>query len=189
MEAKGKISYKTSSGKAIKLEGADDFYNAYKAEDIAQYVVGQTVSITYELNKTYRNIKAISLITEAPAESKKEEPKTTQQSSEAKKDPVPQKTENDEPVYLCEDCGAKLKDNKYKKCYPCSKKGGFKGGFKGKSNNFYGSVEDIKGKETGCAISAAATVASGNVFSDPLAAKEYTLILAEAFLEWMRNKK
>ena len=38
--------------------------------------------------------------------------------------------------YKCEDCGAKLKDNKYKKCYNCNKKnpkpaGGYKGGYSG----------------------------------------------------------
>jgi len=56
-----------------------------------------------------------------------------------------------------------------------------------KSN--YGSPEDVAGKQVGCALGAAATVAGGCGFSDPEAAKEFTLMLADAFVEWMRLKK
>ena len=40
---------------------------------------------------------------------------TTTKPSTTKKETIPGK-------YVCEDCGKELKDDKYKKCYPCNKK-------------------------------------------------------------------
>jgi hypothetical protein len=179
METKGKISYKTPTGKAIKLEGSNDFYNAYKAEDIAQYQVGQTVAITYEINKTYRNIKSIELIADAQPEPKKDE-KTAQKPPEEKKEP--------EPVYLCKDCGAKLKDNKYPTCYDCNKKKGFKGGFKGKGNNFNSPERDAQIRR-GNALNSAGAALSGNMTgADPEALKQALLYIAEGALNWLEEK-
>ena len=83
--------------------------------------------------------------------------------------------------FTCEDCGAKLKDGKYKKCYPCGKKT-----FKGGKSNSYDNPEKTAQIQRGNALNAAASVASAQQFADPEVAKQFTLILADEFLVWLR---
>ena len=105
--------------------------------------------------------------------------------------------------FACEVCGKELKDNKFKKCFMCNKSGAVKKEdpksnpaetitepyVKKEWKTNYGSPEDIAGKEVGCSLGAAATVASGQKLDDPEVAKQYVLLLAGYFLDWMRVKK
>jgi DNA-directed RNA polymerase subunit RPC12/RpoP len=95
-----------------------------------------------------------------------------------------------ETGFKCETCGAPLKNDKYKKCFKCGKKGKSFGG-----NSFYGSPEDIAGKEMGCVLGAAGAAASGRPFineqgkEDPEQAAQWIRIVAENLLDWMKGKK
>jgi hypothetical protein len=98
--------------------------------------------------------------------------------------------------YACEVCGKELKDGKFKKCFMCNKTGAVK-----KDEAKSGPSESGAGKSTfrpydnpeksaqiqrGNALNAAAAVASGQQFADPDVAKQFTLLLAEDFLNWLR---
>jgi hypothetical protein len=173
MEVKGKILAKKGDNKAFKLDDG----NWYNLNDVVipyleKMNKGDEVVVTFEKKGVSRYVSKLVSATAAKAE--------------------PTKLETP-AEFKCEDCGATLKDGKYKKCFPCNKKNPTKA-----KSNFtpsggdgirYGSPEDIAGKEMGCALGAAATVAGGCAFTDPETAKQYTLILAEAFLDWMRAKK
>lgn len=102
---------------------------------------------------------------------------------------------------VCEVCGKALKDSKYKKCYDCNKKGAEKQAEPKKEvvteekkvytpkQTSYGSPEDIAGKEIGCALGAASTIASGTGMLDVDEVSQFTIEVAERLLEWMRSKK
>ncbi len=98
--------------------------------------------------------------------------------------------------FKCAACGAPMKTDKFKVCYMCNKKGlkapgaGTKESstYTGSKSN-YGSKEDIAGKEIGCALNAAATVASGCGFADPDTASQFVRQLANNLLEWIRDQK
>jgi hypothetical protein len=99
--------------------------------------------------------------------------------------------------YACEVCGKELKNGKFKKCYTCNKSGATKKEdskstpteVKKEYKSNYGSPEDIAGKEIGCVLGAAATVAGGCGFKDPEVAAQFVKTLAESLLDWMRAKK
>lgn len=59
----------------------------------------------------------------------------------------------------------------------------------GVKRDFYGSAEDVRGKQKGCALGAAATVVSGMGIQEPEEAKQITLILAQAFYEWLKESE
>ena len=68
--------------------------------------------------------------------------------SGSKKTITPKKTTSDS-LYTCEDCGASLKDGKYKKCYTCNKKNPSKSSSKSGSHDYkngapYGSLLHIE---------------------------------------------
>lgn len=114
----------------------------------------------------------------------------------------------DEPKFKCPVCGKAMKDDKYPVCYMCNK-AGKKAPEKEETSDTespktekpvyqtkYGSPEDIAGKEMGCALNAAATVASGQQFintetgmPDPDAAAEYVKMVATSFLDWFKAQK
>lgn len=180
MEVKVKIACKKSDNKAFKSTEAENIWynvNEPAIPYLAKLNKGDEIVVTYEKKGVSRYVSKLTLAT---VETPKEEVKTS-------------------TGFTCEICGAVLKDGKYKKCYTCNKSKAVKKEEtkpeekkpyekkEWKSN--YGSPEDIAGKETGCALGAAATVASGCGFSDPETAKQFTLALAETFLEWMRAKK
>jgi hypothetical protein len=201
MEVKGKILAKKSDNKAFKLSD-ENWYNvnADVISSLEKLSKGDEVVVTYEKKNTSRNVS--NLINAKSAPSAKETPKSStgfacsecgaelkdgkykkcykcNQKSPKDTTPAPEQESNSE--FKCEDCGASLKDGKYKKCYKCGKK---KGGF-GKS---YDSPEKTAQIQRGNALNAAAAVASGQKFDDPDAATQYTLILANSFLEWLRTE-
>lgn len=94
--------------------------------------------------------------------------------------------------FACEVCGKALKDDKFKKCYMCNKKGLTKKEptevveEKKKEYKSYDNPEKTAQIQRGNALNAAATVASNQQFADPEVAKQFTLLLAEEFLVWLR---
>jgi len=181
MEIRGKIVYKKSDNKAFKLSD-DNWYNldAPVIPYLEKLSKGDEIIVTFEKKGVARYVSKIVSAKEAPKEEVKEE-KTSSTG------------------FACEVCGKELKDDRFKVCYMCNKKGlkpktekeealkAEKKNYENRTN--YGSPEDIAGKEVGCALGAAATVASSQQFADPEVAKQFTLILAEEFLNWMRAQK
>jgi len=179
MEVKGKMICKKSDNKAFKL--GDDWYNVNTPviPFLEKINKGDEIVVTFEKKGVARYV---SKLVGAESEPQVEEEKTSSTG------------------FTCAVCGAKLKDDRFKVCYMCNKKG-LKP--KGKveeevpkvekknyeSKSYYGSPEDIAGKEVGCALGAAATVASSQQFNDPETAKQFTLILADEFLTWIRERK
>jgi len=168
MEAKGKVTLKSSNKKSFKI--GDDWYSA-KEEMIpvlATINVDDEVTVTFEQNKTFRNVSNIVKTTVATP-----------------KGPT------------CEDCGKALKDDKFKKCYMCNKKNPVTPGTtatekaSGSSREFYGSPEDVAGKKRGCALGAAAEVLAGArciVDKEPEEIAEITKIVAESLLDYLKTE-
>jgi hypothetical protein len=172
MEISGKIICKKSDNKAFKL--GDNWYNVNDnvIPDLTKMNKGDDVIVTYEQKNTSRYVS--KLVSSASAQS----------------------NNTNTTGFVCEVCGKALKDDKFKKCFMCNKSGATKPATQEQGNQStptsavkYGSAEDIAGKEKGCALGAAATVASGCAFSDPETAKQFVLELADAFVDWMRAKQ
>jgi DNA-directed RNA polymerase subunit RPC12/RpoP len=216
MEITGKISYKTQTGKAIKFEGSDKFYNAYKKEDLDSYVVGQTVKLTYEIKGNFQNISKIELVPD-------KQPEPNQATSSSASTPA--------TGYKCVTCGKELKDNKYKNCYECNQKAketktatpeeepkplttepevylcsecgakmknnkyptcyncSKKKGFNKQKQTNYNNPERDAQIRRGNAINAAGAALSGNLQgSDPDAIKQALIYIAEGALTWLEEK-
>jgi hypothetical protein len=171
MEIKGKVVTKMSNGKAFKLSDGK-FYNVEDAikSDLAKINNGDEVILEVEKKGVANIVKKITKATGA----------------ETKKD-----TEKPTGEFKCEECGATLKDGKYKKCYACNQKNP---DTSNKDKIGYGSPEDIRGKQTGCALAAAASAAAGRQFinekgeEDPEKAAQWIKIVADSLLDWMCNK-
>jgi len=174
---KVKIEVKKGDNEAFKA--GEDWYNLDrelkgelkpKLEKIAK---GTEVVITFEKKGTARYVKSIE------TEVKKEKNTTNTTTSE------------DKPK--CSNCGVELKDAKYELCYTCNKEHP-ELAKKSKSNWRKGSgsstYQDNPAKtaqiQRGNAGNMAADVASSLKFEKPKDAIEYTLILANAFLDWLR---
>ena len=172
MEAKGKIEDKKSDNKAFRI-GSSDWYNC-DANSMAQlktFNKGDEVIVTFEKKGVIRYATNIVAPSKVSVPEKKVEPPN--------KDP--------EKKYCA--CGKEIKNKEYDKCWECNQKNppSEKGNTFYKSN--YGSPEDIAGKEVGCALGAAATVASSIAFSDVTAAVLFVTDLADRLLEWIKAKK
>jgi hypothetical protein len=183
MEIKGKILAKKGDNKAFKLDDGN-WYNLN--DNVIPYLEkmskGDEVIVTFEKKGVSRYVSKLSVAGAAEA------PRTETTSTTG---------------YVCEVCGKALKDGTFKKCFMCNKTGAtkkeevkpstepyVKKEYKSyESKSYYGSPEDVAGKEMGCALGAAATVASSQQFNDPEVAKQFTLILADEFLTWMRAQK
>jgi len=167
METTAKILAKAGNGKAAKLDDGN-WYNFDDASSkyLAKFNKGDSVTVTYERKGTARNVTKIVKATET----QKEEPKESSTG------------------FACEDCGAELKDGRFKKCYNCNKKVSKeeKKTNSKKEYKSYDSPDRTANIQRGNALNAAAMVASGEHFGDPEAAQQYTLILADAFLDWLR---
>jgi hypothetical protein len=173
MEVKGKIICKKSDNKAFKL--GNDWYNVN--DNVVPYLEkinkGDEIVVTFEKKGTNRYVSKLVSGLEVPKEE-------TKQSSTG---------------FACEVCGKELKDEKFKKCYTCNKSGATK-----KEEVKTTEVPVIKEWKTfdnpgktaqiqrGNAGNMAATVASSQQFNDIETATQFTLELAERFLEWLRNE-
>lgn len=172
MEIRGKIICKKSDNKAFKL--GNDWYNlnAPVIPYLEKINKGDEVVVTFEKKGVARYVSKLVLAKDAPKEEVSAE-------------------ETGKPK--CKACGKELKDDKYEMCYMCNKKGAKPKGEKTSTSSGdgvrYGSPEDIAGKEVGCALGAAATVASGCAFADPDTAAQYVRQLASNLLEWIRDNK
>jgi hypothetical protein len=173
MEERGKIICKKSDNKAFKL--GENWYNLNDPviPFLEKLNKGDEVVVTFEKKGVSRYVSklvsASAANTEAPAEEKKES----------------------STGFACEVCGKELKDDKFKVCYMCNKKG-LKPKAKAdasapaEKNNYYNNPEKTAQIQRGNALNAAATVASSQQFNDPEVAKQFTLILADEFLTWLR---
>jgi len=172
MEVKGKIVCKKSDNKAFKL--GDDWYNCNDpvVPFLEKMAKGDDVTVTYEKKGVSRYVSKITK-GGAPAESAPEAQAKAPKSSTG---------------FACEVCGAELKDGKYKKCFKCNKSGASKPGASGgyAKKNSYDSPEKTAQIQRGNALNAAASVASSQQYPDPETAQQFTLILADAFLLWLR---
>jgi hypothetical protein len=199
MEIKGTIVVKKSDNKAFKFSD-EQWYNVN--EDIIPVLTkmnkGDEVVVTYEKKGVSRYVSSlVSATAKAPAAVQNSGEKfecivchTPLKDGKYKKcyncnksgaKPQPS-TESSPSEFKCEDCGAPLKDGKYKKCYPCGKKS------KGNKTRSFDSPEKTAQIQRGNALNAAASVASSQQFSDPNVARQFTIILAEGFLEWLRGE-
>jgi hypothetical protein len=177
-EIKVKILAKKSDNKAFKASD-DNWYNLNDSAIpyLEKLNKGDEVVVTFEKKGVSRYV---SKLTSAGAvETEAETPKSVSSTG-----------------YACEVCGKALKDGKFKKCFMCNKTGAVK-----KDEAKSGPSESGAGKSTfrpydnpeksaqiqrGNALNAAAAVASGQQFADPDVAKQFTLLLAEDFLTWLR---
>ena len=204
-ELKSRIVAKAGSGKAFKADD-DNWYNVEDAviPYLAKINKGDNIIITYEKKGTTRKVSKVVIAGEAPATAKAEVKESTtgfacEVCRKELKDGKYKKcfacnksgaTKKEE--FTCEDCGAKLKDGKYKKCWDCNKKAPKgetgKSTWTGKGKSSYDNPEKTAQIQRGNALNAAADVSSSQNFVDPEAAVQYTLLIAERFLEWLRNE-
>jgi hypothetical protein len=171
MEVKGKILAKKGDNKAFKLDDSN-WYNLN--DNVIPYLEkmskGDEVVVTFEKKGVSRYV---SKLTTAKAETLKTEPKESSTG------------------FACEVCGKELKDGRFKKCFVCNKKNPTpQGERKGKSS--YDNPEKTAQIQRGNALNAAAAVVSGCNLNNPQtgeeieAIKQFTLLLAEDFLIWLR---
>ena len=216
MEAKGKIVVKKSDNKAFKLGEDWYNVNDNVIPILTKMNKGDDVVVTYEKKGVARYVSNMVPAGAAPAptaaDCKNAEEKNT--STAEFKCAVCQKplkdgkfkkcyecnlagktapattesTTTDTTVGpKCTDCGCALKDDKYTKCFPCNKKNPVKKQWSGKSGGSYKeSPEKTAMIQRGNALNAAASVASGQQLADPDVAGQYTILLAQKFLEWLR---
>jgi len=193
-----KVVNKSKNNKGLQFEGQEDAWFSVP-EKLVGYSTkiekGDTVEITYIKKGTFRNVIGIY-----PT------------SGEKKPETAPLVEAKKETGFNCTECGAVLKDGKYKKCFPCNKKAKEapekekepitttgtgtqvfddpekeKDGWKpGKSN--YGSPEDIAGKEVGCAANCAAAILAGRP-EDPETLLELWRTLFNGILEHIKLSK
>jgi len=175
-EIKGKILAKKGDNKAFKLDDSN-WYNLN--DNVIPYLEkmnkGDEVVVTFEKKGVSRYVSKLS-VAGAIETSKTETTSTT--------------------GFACEVCGKELKDGKFKKCFMCNKTKAVKTEDP-KSNPAepekqekpyipYNNPEKVESIKRGNALNAAAAVASGQQFADPEVAKQFTLLLAEDFLTWLK---
>ena len=176
MEVKGKILAKKGDNKAFKLDDSN-WYNLN--DNVVPYLEkmskGDEVLVTFEKKGVSRYV---SKLASAKAEaSKTETPKTESTTG-----------------FACEVCGKELKDGKFKKCFMCNKSGATKKDDtkseekKTYNKTSYDNPEKTAQIQRGNALNAAASVAASQQFADPEVAKQFTLLLAEDFLTWLRGE-
>jgi hypothetical protein len=167
MEVKGKVICKKADNRAFKL--GDDWYNCNDnvIASLEKIGKGEEVTVVYEKKGVSRYVSSITVGGASAAPSAAEAPKSS-------------------TGFACEVCGASLKDGKYKKCFKCNKSGATKSGAAKEEKKGSYSPDAVAGIQRGNALNAAGAVASSQQFASPVAAKEFTLILADEFLQWLR---
>jgi len=175
-EIKGKILAKKGDNKAFKLDDGNWYnLNDNVIPSLEKLNKGDEVVVTFEKKGVSRYV---SKLTGAGA-------------TETLKTEVRESATE----FACEVCGKELKDGKFKKCFMCNKSGAVKtssstivipGTVEKPKGNYYDNPEKTAQIQRGNALNAAATVASSQTFEDPEVAKQFTLLLAEDFLTWLR---
>ena len=187
-----KIAKKSKTNKGILIEGNDAWFSI--AEKLVGFVEklnpGDSVELTYIKKGTFQNVIGIY-----PAKGEvKEEPKEEKKGT----------------GFNCTECGAELKDGKYKRCFNCNKKAKensvtekepvtttgtqvFDEPQKEKSKwtpGNYNNPEKTAQIQRGNALNAAASVMSNPNLqmpdTSPEALAEATKIVADLFLDWLR---
>jgi len=199
------IACKKKDGKAFKTTD-DVWYNVREAAmiDLKTVDKGDVITITVEKKGTASYVT--ELINGAVKKEAKETPTTADGSvcevcgkpvkdgfkkcytcNKTKATKSEETVENDVPK--CTVCGKVLKNPKYPTCYTCKAK---VPKTEKKQYVSYDNPEKTARIQRGNALNASAVVASGQSFVTPDGApdvdgaRQYTLMLAEAFLEWLR---
>ena len=170
MEERGKILCKKSDNKAFKM--GENWYNlnAPVIPYLEKMSKGDEVVVTFEKKGVSRYVSKLVSASAAKAEAPTEEKKESSTG------------------FACEVCGKELKDDRFKVCYMCNKKG-----LKAKKEDApkstykpYDNPEKTAQIQRGNALNAAASVAASQQFADPDVAYQFAIILADKFLEWLR---
>lgn len=181
----GVLKRKAGNGKGFLLEGDENWFNA--SEEAAKYLAKIELGTRVGVEFFKKGIKReVTIITEA-------------------KDAVKSEVTSD-AKFTCAECGAPLKDGKYKKCYMCNKKSAAKVEVKSEptaettttasadtktwssSGTKYGSAEDIAGKEVGCSAGVAGSILAGRP-EDAETLLEMFRFLTNGILEHIRSLK
>lgn len=173
MEIKGKILAKKGDNKAFKLDDGN-WYNLN--DNVVPYLEkmnkGSEVIVTFEKKGVSRYVSKLTVAGTVEA-SQVETTSTT--------------------GFICEVCGKELKDGKFKKCFMCNKSGATKKETSAPTEPYvkkewktYDNPEKTAQIQRGNALNAAASVAASQQFETPEVAKQFTLLLAEDFLTWLR---
>lgn len=171
METKGKITKKYESGKAAKIGNDIYAFSETTRGYLSKFNEGDEVSVEYTKKGT---MKLVTKITKIGGSEQKQE-----------------------TGYKCEDCGADLKDNKYKKCYTCNQKPKPQTEKKEEKSNlpkstYYDNPEKTAQIQKGNALNAAASAAAGRGFiddkgeEDPVKAAQWIKAVAQELLDWLR---
>lgn len=168
MELKTNIACKKSDNKAFKA-GDGNWYNLNDnvISVLAAMAKGDEVVITYEQKGTSRYV------------SKMVKPGTVQEHSQSDIN-----KEQSTTGFTCEDCGAVLKNDKYKKCFVCNKKSDKGSGEKPNYNN----PEKTAQIQRGNALNAAAATVSGITLPDAETTVQFVITTADRYLNWLRNE-
>lgn len=203
MEVKAKILAKKGDNKAFKASDGN-WYNLN--DNVVPYLEklnkGDEVVIQFEKKGVSRYVSKIVAANEVSKETAKESTGFTCEvcgaalkdgkykkcyncnKSGATKKEEPKEEVSDKPT--CKVCGKELKDDKYDTCYVCNKKGGKSSYNKESKKTSFDSPERTAQIQRGNALNAASMVASSQQFADPETAKQFTLMLADDFLVWLR---
>jgi hypothetical protein len=176
MEERGKIVCKKADNKAFKL--GENWYNLNDPviPILEKMNKGDEVVVTYEKKGVSRYVSKLVSANAAQETSIESAPATG---------------------FRCEVCDKPLKDGKFKKCFMCNKSGAVKKetqkveetapvNHEKKEFQSYDNPTKTASIQRGNALNAAASVASSQQFTDPEVAKQFTLLLAEDFLMWLR---
>jgi hypothetical protein len=198
-----KVTNKSKTNKGIQLEGQEGWFSV--PDKLVPYAEkinkGDLIEVTYVKKGTFQNVLGLY---------PKTEEEQVRLDHDHKAHDEPEKKE--ESKYKCTECGATLKDGKFKKCFNCNKKAkenpkveeAIKEKEPVKTQVFddknkskepwnpgqikYGSEEDIAGKEVGCASNSAAAILAGRS-GYPEELLEEWRILFNGILEHIRANK
>ena len=177
MDVTVKIAAKKSDGKAFKADDGNWYnLNAPVEPYLAKMNKGDEIVVSFEKKGTSRYVSKITLA-----------------SAKTETTPAAEASPTAEPEFKCPVCGKAMKDNKYPVCYTCNKAGktapsqtaaqtaAAKTGY-----NSYDNPAKTAQIQRGNALNAAAAVAGGVAFNSPQDASEFTIELANSFLNWLR---
>ena len=177
-----------SGKKGFQLEGLDGWLNA--TDEVVPYLAklnkGDLVTVTY--NKEGVKQEAIKIVTGGAPDSA---PKASAPKPEIVKDPNKK---------YCS-CGKEIKNKAYDKCFECNKKTSEKTSpptdtelekerepRQNKGGGFYGTPEDVAGKEVGCAAGCAAAILAGSQKAIPEILNDFRALF-NGILEHIRANK